>query len=148
MYYFAWKRQIMLQETASTKLMVAKAGIKCTLCLLHSFCLSPSATKIYLIQNLSSKEGEKVDLVPCYNTFAGQGRNIHGIFGLNHNNTAVGWIATNEMQSWVIFQLGACIYAANIAGIHSQHRHLGLRVFIMTDSLRTTLRLEGSHYWD
>lgn len=68
----------MLQETASTKLMVAKAGIKCTLCLLSILFvfLPPSQVypKIYLTQNPPSKEGEKVDLVPCYNTIAGQGR--------------------------------------------------------------------------
>ena len=47
---------------------------------LYSFCLPLSATKIYQIQNPSSKEGEKVDLVPWCNTFAGQGRNIHGTY--------------------------------------------------------------------
>lgn len=52
----------------------------CPVSILYSFCIPLSATKIYLIQNPSSKEDKNVDLVPCYSTFAGQGRNVHGTY--------------------------------------------------------------------
>lgn len=48
--------------------------------LLCSFCVPSSATKPYLIQNPSSTEGGKADLVPCFNIFSGHGRNIPGIY--------------------------------------------------------------------
>lgn len=47
--------------------------------LLCSFCVPSSAAKPSLIQNPSSSEGGRADLIPCFNTFAGHGRNIHGI---------------------------------------------------------------------
>lgn len=109
----------------------------------YSFHLPPCTARMYLGRNPSKKGGEKTDSVSCYNTFAGQGRNIYEAYKgygfmsreifpswcvcvkpMHSLCTAVRWITTSEIQSAKTFWSGTCTLIAGINPFTWERRFL------------------------